>query len=125
MPEMGDIVEHPDSARKLVAGATRLNDADPDDRVLVTVIVKRKARGGFTLAEAPLVSRMTAGSLSSRRPWNRSCSSVVHSLKAHLGDQAWVDPAHAGPQQITAVERGPVPAPGRPASHGGGQGCAG
>lgn len=53
MPEMGDIVELPDSARKPVAGATRLNDADPDDRVLVTVIVKRKAGGGFTLAEAP------------------------------------------------------------------------
>jgi kumamolisin len=53
MPEMGDIVELPDSARKPVARATRLNDADPDDRVLVTVIAKRKAGGGFTLAEAP------------------------------------------------------------------------
>jgi len=28
--------------------------------------------------------------------------------EAHLGDQAWLDPMHAGPRQVTAVERAPV-----------------
>jgi len=28
--------------------------------------------------------------------------------EAHLDDQAWLDPVHAGPRQVTAVERGPV-----------------
>jgi kumamolisin len=53
MPEMGDLVALPDSDRKTVAGATRLGDADPSERVLVTVIVKRRSGEGFSSPEPP------------------------------------------------------------------------
>jgi kumamolisin len=54
MPEMGDLVELPESARSAVAGAVRLGDADPEERVLVTIIVKRKTGASFTLAPPPV-----------------------------------------------------------------------
>jgi kumamolisin len=49
MAEQPNLVVLPDSAKEKVAGATRLGDANPDEKVLVSVIVRRRSGGGFAL----------------------------------------------------------------------------
>jgi kumamolisin len=53
MPEINEMAELPGSARTAVAGATRVADADPDEMVLVTVIVRRRTGASFRLAGPP------------------------------------------------------------------------
>ncbi|HUD39196.1 MAG TPA: protease pro-enzyme activation domain-containing protein [Streptosporangiaceae bacterium] len=49
MPEQPNLVDLPNSAKEKVAGATRLGDANPGEKVLVSVIVRRRSGEGFAL----------------------------------------------------------------------------